>query len=87
MRARYLAATDVLPALASLSGTTTALSDEMFHPLPILAEDDFLYRALGRMSRLESPYIGIADLVHREPGIPWVVRFLLADLSTLPIMT
>jgi CBS domain-containing protein len=59
--AGFLAPGDILTLLCRSPNPTEKLCQAKFHPLPVMDQDDFLYRALGRMSRLGSPYIGIAD--------------------------
>ena len=43
------------------NGDAPSLRDVRRHPLTTVADDDFLYRALGRMSRLNTPHLGIVN--------------------------
>ena len=43
------------------NGDASSLRDVRHHPLTTIADDDFLYRALGRMSRLNIQHLGIVN--------------------------
>ncbi len=59
--AGYVTAADLLQiAIGSQEGSAT-LRDIAVRPLPSISEDDFLYRALGKMARLESEQLGVSN--------------------------
>ena len=59
--AGFVTAADLLQtAIGSKQGPST-LRDIAARPLPSISEDDFLYRALGKMCRLESEHLGVVN--------------------------
>ena len=57
----FVTAADLLEAAMASNGDVPSLRDVRRHPLTTIADDDFLYRALGRMSRLNTPHLGIVN--------------------------
>ena len=53
--------TDILLALTATNGGPAQIGEMPLRPLPIVEEDDFLFRALGRMGRLGVSHIGVRD--------------------------
>jgi CBS domain-containing protein len=60
-KACFVTATDLLEAATASNGHASSLRDVRHHPLTTVADDDFLYRALGRMSRLDIQHLGIVN--------------------------
>ena len=60
-KASFVTAADLLEAAMASNGDASSLRDVRHHPLTTVADDDFLYRALGRMSRLNVQHLGIVN--------------------------
>jgi CBS domain-containing protein len=60
-KAHFVTAADLLEAATASNGDASSLRDVRHHPLTTIADDDFLYRALGRMSRLNIQHLGIVN--------------------------
>ena len=58
-KAHFVTAADLLEAATASNGAASSLRDVRSHPLTTIADDDFLYRALGRMARLSIPHLGV----------------------------
>ncbi len=56
-----MTAQDLLDGAINSNGGRLTVGDIKLHPLPTIAEDDFLYRALGRMCRLDSQHLGVVN--------------------------
>ena len=60
-RANFATATDLLKASISLEGKAATLGDLMLRSLLTVAADEFLYRALGEMYRLNVAHLGVVN--------------------------
>ena len=60
-RANFATATDLLKASISLEGKAATLGDLKLRSLPTVAADEFLYRALGKMYRLNVAHLGVVN--------------------------
>ncbi len=60
-RTSFVTAADLLKASIAADGSVVTLDDIKRRTLPSVAEDEFLYRALGRMCRLDVPHLGVVN--------------------------
>jgi DNA polymerase-3 subunit epsilon/CBS domain-containing protein len=59
--AGFVTAADLLQVAMAAHDSPSTLRDIALRPLPSIAEDDFLYRALGRMCRLDVQHLGVVN--------------------------
>ena len=57
----FVTAADLVEAAVGAQVSPATLRDVKLRPLPCIAEDDFLYRALGRMCRMDVEHLGVVD--------------------------
>jgi CBS domain-containing protein len=60
-RVSFVTDADLLKASVAPDGNVATLDNIKRRTLPSVAEDDFLYRALGRMYRLNVPHLGVVN--------------------------